>query len=111
MREKPVAFALAATLSGALAGYLIVATAVAQTPPRTPQCAPRAEVLELVEGQQGQSRRAIGLSSHMTVMELYASEARGTWTLLVTLPSGLSCLVAAGTDFEASLAPAMGAPA
>jgi hypothetical protein len=33
-------------------------------------------------------------------MEIYASDETGTWTILVTLPSGQACLIAAGESFE-----------
>jgi len=101
--------ALAVTV--AVASVAVVTAAVTAADAQQPRCAPRAQVLELVERQFRETRRAIGLSANDTVMELFASEARGTWTLVVTLPNGLSCLVAAGTDFEATAAPAAGAPA
>ena len=41
----------------------------------------------------------MGLAQDNTVMELYSS-AKGTWTLTATLPSGLTCLIAAGQNFE-----------
>ena len=75
-----------------------------------PRCAPRAQVLDLLQGRFGETRRAIGLTSGASVMELYASDASGRWSLVVTLPSGMSCLVGAGTGFEAEFAPASGAP-
>ena len=55
----------------------------------------------------------IGLARDNTVMELYAAADTGTWTLTVTLPSGLTCLVAAGDNFEttADTLPAKGDPA
>jgi hypothetical protein len=73
------------------------------------QCAPRDTNLAT---QFGESRRIIGLAHDNTVMELYAAET-GTWTLTVTLPNGMTCLVAAGNSFEATAdtLPAKGDPA
>ena len=34
------------------------------------------------------------------MLELYASPETGTWTILVPLPNGLSCLVASGEAWE-----------
>jgi hypothetical protein len=34
------------------------------------------------------------------VVELYSSETTGTWTILVTRPDGISCLLAAGQLWE-----------
>lgn len=83
---------------------------VAMASAQSARCAPRAQVLDLLEGRQGESRRAIGLTSSASVMELFASEVSGRWSLVVTLPSGLSCLVGSGTGFESQPTPARGAP-
>jgi hypothetical protein len=39
-----------------------------------------------------------GLVSQTRIIELYVSQ-KGTWTVLVSRPDGMSCLVAAGTDW------------
>lgn len=75
------------------------------------RCAPRAQMIEVLSSRHAETRHAIGLTTNRTVMELYASETSGSWTLLVTLPNGLACLVAAGNGFELTVAEATGAPA
>lgn len=79
----------------------------------TAQCAPRDTVAANLATQYGETRRIIGLAQDNTVMELYAAPETGTWTLTVTLPSGVTCLVAAGSSFEATAdtLPAKGDPA
>ena len=89
---------------------LALATTAPPAEAQSGRCAPRAQVLEMLEGRFGETRRAIGLTSSASVMELYASDDSGRWSLVVTLPSGLSCLVGAGTGFETELAPVAGAP-
>ncbi len=88
----------------ALPALLVAALCLTAAPPVAAQqqarCAPRAQVMDLIEGRRGETRRAIGLTSNASVMELYASEATGGWTLVVTLPSGMTCLLGAGTGFE-----------
>jgi len=78
-----------------------------------PRCAPHDAVAQHLADAHGETRRTIGLAQDNTVMELYAAEATGTWTLTVTLPNGLTCLVAAGTAFEGPFEPlpAKGDPA
>ena len=78
-----------------------------------PQCAAHDLVAQSLANQFGEVRRSIGLARDNTVMELYAAAETGTWTLTVTLPSGLTCLVAAGDNFEttADTLPAKGDPA
>ena len=67
-----------------------------------PQCAPRDSVAASLATQFGETRRIIGLAQDNTVMEVYAAPETGTWTLTVTLPNGITCLVAAGNNFEAT---------
>ncbi len=94
-------------------GLLVFALSLATAPPADAQqtrCAPRAQVLEMIQGRFGETRRAIGLTSGASVMELYASDSTGGWSLVVTHPSGMSCLVGAGTGFEVDDRVAQGAP-
>ena len=63
------------------------------------QCAPHDKVSADLAQQFGEQPSSMGLAQDNTVMELYAS-ATGSWTLTATLPSGLTCLVAAGQNFE-----------
>lgn len=94
-------------------GLCALALSLTAAPPvdaQTARCAPRAQVMDLITGRQGETRRAIGLTNGASVMELYASEATGGWSLVVTHPSGMSCLVGTGTGFEADDRLALGAP-
>ncbi|MBJ3774120.1 hypothetical protein [Acuticoccus mangrovi] len=58
-------------------------------------CKDRKEIVDLLSRRFGETQRSFGLQNDRKVLELYASE-NGTWTALVTLPSGRSCVVAAG---------------
>jgi len=42
----------------------------------------------------------MGVSTNGSLVELYTSE-NGTWTLMLTRPDGVSCLIAAGQNWEA----------
>lgn len=72
------------------------AAALADPPP----CAPHDKVAAALASQYGEAARAMGLSENDAVMELYASTDSGTWTLAMTLPNGVTCLVASGRNFE-----------
>jgi hypothetical protein len=63
-------------------------------------CAARSQVVERLASHYGESRRSIGLGADNRVMEVFASTETGTWTIVVTHPNGLSCLVASGRAFE-----------
>jgi hypothetical protein len=43
----------------------------------------------------------MGLGAQGAVMEVFASLTSGSWTITVTLPDGLTCLIASGQAFEA----------
>jgi len=61
-------------------------------------CGPRERIVEALEFRFGESQRAIGVAGG-SIMELYAS-ASGTWTVIVTGPQKLSCILAAGKSLE-----------
>ena len=43
---------------------------------------------------------AIGLSGSGGVIEVLSSEESGSWTIIITMPDGNSCLIAAGENWE-----------
>lgn len=63
-------------------------------------CAERAQVIERLAERWGESRQAIGLGANNAVVEVFASHETGTWTITVTLPNGMTCLVASGQAYE-----------
>lgn len=64
-------------------------------------CSDHATLQQRLADTWGESRQSIGLGADGVVMEMYASEETGTWTLAVTRPGGPTCIVAAGEHFEA----------
>lgn len=66
------------------------------------RCASRIAIAENLAGQFGERQTAFGLSeSGQSMIEVWASPETGTWTILVSLPDGQSCMVAAGVGFTA----------
>lgn len=72
-------------------------------------CAPRDIVLERLATTYGETRQSIGLGPNNQMVEVFASDATGTWTITVTRASGVTCLVASGQAFE-TLAEALPVP-
>ena len=64
-------------------------------------CAPRDAVVNRLVTSYGETRRSMGLGSNNAVVEVFASDDSGSWTITVTLPNGMTCLVASGQAFEA----------
>ncbi|GAA6188024.1 hypothetical protein [Litorivita sp. NS0012-18] len=63
-------------------------------------CGPRDVVVERLASGYGETRQSIGLGANNQVVEVFASDESGTWTITVTMPSGMTCLVASGQAFE-----------
>jgi len=63
-------------------------------------CGPHADVSKQLEQKYSEVPRSFGLVENKSVMELYASAESGTWTIVMTNRSGLSCIVAAGDNWE-----------
>ncbi len=63
-------------------------------------CAPRDLVLERLAEKYGETRQSIGLGANNAVVEVFAATNTGSWTITVTTPNGLTCLVASGKSYE-----------
>ncbi len=86
-------------LTAAAALYLVTTTDVAAQNPRN--CAQREAVIDRLADGYGETRQSVGLGSNNSMVEVYASSETGSWTITVTMPGGLTCLVASGQSFEA----------
>ena len=89
-----------------LTGCAILALPVAAAAQNN--CGPRAVVVDHLAERYRESRQAIGMGTQGRVVEVFASNETGTWTITVTSPNGVTCLVASGQSYEAvreSLAP------
>lgn len=87
------------------AGVVLLTMALATISPAAPlqttaHCAPRDRVVERLAGTYGETRRSMGLGADNAVVEVFASDASGSWAITVTLPNGLTCIVASGQAFE-----------
>ena len=87
-------FALSLGFAGA-----ILATQAAQS--QAGNCGERSQIVERLQQKYGETRRSVGLAANSGVVETFASTDTGSWTIVITLPNGRTCLVAAGEAFEA----------
>ncbi len=103
----------ALTLGLGLGAILLTAGQIRGQDPRGPdngngRCAERGQILRLLGEKYGETRRFIALTAARQVVELFASTETGSWTLLITFPSGETCLIGAGDMIE--LGPDLVAP-
>jgi len=63
-------------------------------------CGPRQDVIKQLTEKYGEARQAMGLAANNALVEVFSSEATGSWTITMTTASGAMCLVASGQSFE-----------
>lgn len=81
---------------------LIFGMASAAPPAMAQSCAQRGDVIAKLQQTYAEKLSFGGLQKTrrgQSVMEVWASRETGTYTVLVTHANGISCIVAAGTDF------------
>jgi len=59
-------------------------------------CTTRTRMVEQLGGRYAETPVAMGLASNGGLVELFTSSDGATWTVIVTIPGGQSCIVAAG---------------
>ncbi|OWU84051.1 hypothetical protein ATO6_15290 [Oceanicola sp. 22II-s10i] len=64
-------------------------------------CAPRDALVASLRSNYGEARKALGIAADNRLLELFASEATGSWTITATSPDGLTCMIATGEAFQA----------
>ena len=79
----------------ALVAFLLAAPAMAQG-----SCDDRTSVLETLARKYQEAPIAAGITSSGGLVEVLSDGTGGTWTIIITSPQGLSCLVAAGEGWR-----------
>ncbi len=80
-------------------GAILLSTQYAFSQSRN--CAKRDAVVTRLATAYGETRHSMGLGANNAVIEVFASDETGTWTITVTTTDGMTCLVASGQAFEA----------
>lgn len=85
------------TLIGAGAAALLIGqTATGQTN----QCSTRDDIVQSLNSDFGETRRSVALASDNTMVEVFASDRTGSWSITVTLPTGHTCVVSSGQAYQ-----------
>ncbi len=82
-----------------LTALLISTPAIAGTDTEQGNCGPRGQLLGYLSEKFSEKPVALGLTSDGNVLEVAVS-GDGSWTIVVTLPTGVSCAVAAGEQYS-----------
>jgi len=83
------------TLTAAVATAVLASAAQA-----APACGKRDDVLAQLSERYREAPVGIGVAGNGGLIELLTASTGATWTLIVTLPNGPTCLLAAGQDWQ-----------
>ena len=76
-------------------------------------CAEREKVVHNLENGYGEAFAGGGLRNAQQIFEVWFSQDKGTWTILLTRADGVSCIMATGTNWreaDMAVAPVVGIP-
>jgi hypothetical protein len=103
-RSARPGFALAVVVAVVVALALALVAATARPAPaqqtHTMICADRDRVVSQLRTRYGESVRSVGLAPQNRIVEVFASDEIGSWTITVTSADGTTCLMASGRYFE-----------
>ena len=96
MRRLLLATGLAIACSGSVGSF------GAQPAPSEPAipCHQALEIAKHLSAKFNETPVAVGLQSNGNMLQVYASEEKGTWTVVSTTPAGMSCILATGKGWE-----------
>ncbi len=97
-------FALSAVALGVLIATAAPA-ALAQGDGSAP-CGKREELLSHLSQKYSERPVAMGLATNGSLVEVLSSKAGGSFTIVYTMPNGVTCLMAAGSNWEFTKTPA-----
>jgi hypothetical protein len=89
-------FRIALTL---LTSAVVVATSPAWAQ-QQPLCTDRSEVISQLSSQYSEAPVAMGIANNGGVLEILSSQAGTSWTIILTMPNGVTCMIAAGENWE-----------
>lgn len=87
-------------LGAALAVFSSAAAAQSQNQNQN-QCNTRDNVISLLSSKYKEAPVAVGVTNTGGLVEVLSTGDGNTWTIIVTTPQGMSCLVAAGEGWRA----------
>ena len=97
-------------VTGLLAGFLMACTtpspervvpaSSSQVSDSNSQCMSHAEITRQLRTNYSEMPGALGLSTNGTVFEIFSAVDGTSWTIVVTMPNGMSCLLAEGEAWE-----------
>ena len=86
----------------AFASAVILATVLSQpVAAQQPACTKRGDVVAHLGKKYSEAPVAMGLANNGGVIEVLSSKTGESWTIIITMPNGTACMIAAGENWEA----------
>jgi hypothetical protein len=85
----------------------LIGAALAMAPGSAAQaaiCAPRPSIVDALKSKFSEQQNGVGIVNTETVVELFVS-VEGSWTMLTTNVTGISCIVGSGTSWQGVVPP------
>lgn len=87
-------------LAVSVIGLIAVLAQSAQAQTQQPACTARADVISHLSKKYSESPVSIGLANNGGVIEILSSKTGTSWTIIITMPNGMACMIAAGENWE-----------
>ncbi len=87
-------------LKSLVLGSALVLVSVSASAQAAPQCNSRETVLELLSEKYSEAPVAVGVANNGGLVEVLSTGDGETWSIIITSPKGMSCLVAAGEGWR-----------
>jgi len=82
------------------AGAAVATLAFAGSAIAAPVCSARSDILTKLANSYHEQPASVALTSDGRLLEVLKSDDAKTWSILLTAPNGVSCLVAAGESWQ-----------
>ena len=86
-------------LISGLLGAAVLAVSTPALATNGPNCGQRDQVVELLKTRHAEAPVSMGLAVNGTVVEVFSTKDGASWTLLMTMPNGQTCMIAAGESW------------
>lgn len=63
-------------------------------------CTDRANVLNHLSSRYLEKPVAMGLAHNGGIIEILSSKSGSSWTIIITMPDGMTCMIASGKNWE-----------
>jgi hypothetical protein len=87
-----------------VAALLYIPTAHAQAP----ACVKRDDLVKHLAAKYQEQPRFHGLGDNGGLLEIFVAHAGATWTAIISMPNGVSCMIATGRNWDVTIPEPLG---